>query len=280
MWRGRLRTRRAPKTHSITDKKVYLPYDILILAMDLLTVVGIVGGLIALLVGAVLKGANILFLIQPAAFVIVVPTTLLASLVTVPISKFSLIIQGLKIAFKSGGNELLETKNQLVELANLVRKEGMLFLETKAEEIEDPFLRRAIDLMVLGVEENVLTESLEAEIAKKEEDYEIAVEYWKNSAESAPTFGLVGAVFGLMKALKSLDNAQELASGISAAFVATVYGITFSYLIFGPISKKIKIKTKEEILRMYMIIDACRMMVKGENPRLIEERLNSFVEVK
>ncbi|WP_448587643.1 motility protein A [Thermocrinis sp.] len=248
--------------------------------MDLLTVVGIVGGLIALLVGAVLKGANILFLIQPAAFVIVVPTTLLASLVTVPISKFSLIIQGLKIAFKSGGNELLETKNQLVELANLVRKEGMLFLETKAEEIEDPFLRRAIDLMVLGVEENVLTESLEAEIAKKEEDYEIAVEYWKNSAESAPTFGLVGAVFGLMKALKSLDNAQELASGISAAFVATVYGITFSYLIFGPISKKIKIKTKEEILRMYMIIDACRMMVKGENPRLIEERLNSFVEVK
>jgi len=248
--------------------------------MDLLTVIGIVGGLVALLIGAVLKGASILFLIQPAAFVIVVPTTLFASLVTVPISKFSLIIHGLKIAFKGGSNELLETKNQLVELANLVRKEGMLSLETKAEEITDPFLKRAIDLMVLGVEENVLVESLEAEIAKKEEDYEIAVEYWKNSAESAPTFGLVGAVFGLMKALKSLDNAQELAYGISAAFVATVYGITFSYLIFGPISKKIKIKSKEELMRMYMIVDACRMMLKGENPRLIEERLNSFVEVK
>ncbi|WP_448584298.1 motility protein A [Thermocrinis sp.] len=248
--------------------------------MDLLTVIGIVGGLVALLIGAVLKGASILFLIQPAAFVIVVPTTLFASLVTVPISKFSLIIQGLKIAFKGGGNELLETKNQLVELANLVRKEGMLSLEAKAEEITDPFLKRAIDLMVLGVEESVLVESLEAEIAKKEEDYEIAVEYWKNSAESAPTFGLVGAVFGLMKALRSLDNAQELAAGISAAFVATVYGITFSYLIFGPISKKVKIKSKEEILRMYMVVDACRMMIKGENPRLIEERLNSFVEVK
>jgi len=248
--------------------------------MDLLTVVGIVGGLVALLIGAVLKGASILFLIQPAAFVIVVPTTLFASLVTVPISKFSLIIHGLKIAFKGGSNELLETKNQLVELANLVRKEGMLSLETKAEEITDPFLKRAIDLMVLGVEEGVFVESLEAEIAKKEEDYEIAVEYWKNSAESAPTFGLVGAVFGLMKALKSLDNAQELAAGISAAFVATVYGITFSYLIFGPISKKIKIKSKEELMRMYMIVDACRMMLKGENPRLIEERLNSFVEVK
>jgi len=248
--------------------------------MDLLTVIGIVGGLVALLIGAVLKGASILFLIQPAAFVIVVPTTLFASLVTVPISKFSLIIHGLKMAFKGGSNELLETKNQLVELANLVRKEGMLSLETKAEEITDPFLKRAIDLMVLGVEENVFVESLEAEIAKKEEDYEIAVEYWKNSAESAPTFGLVGAVFGLMKALKSLDNAQELAYGISAAFVATVYGITFSYLIFGPISKKIKIKSKEELMRMYMIVDACRMMLKGENPRLIEERLNSFVEVK
>jgi chemotaxis protein MotA len=248
--------------------------------MDLLTIVGIIGGLIALLTGAILKGANILFLIQPAAFVIVVPTTLFASLVTVPLPKFSLIIQGLKIAFSGGGNELLETKNQLVELANLVRKGGVLALETKAEEIKDHFLKRAIDLMVLGVEEHVLVESLEAEITKKEEDFEIAVEYWKNSAESAPTFGLVGAVFGLMKALKSLDNAQELAAGISAAFVATVYGITFSYLIFGPMSKKIKIKSKEELARMYMIVDACRMMVRGENPRLIEERLNSFVEVK
>ncbi len=248
--------------------------------MDLLTVVGILGGLAALLIGAVLKGASILFLIQPAAFVIVVPTTLFASLVTVPLSKFSLIVEGLKLAFMGGGNSIIETKNQLVELANLVRKEGMLALETKAEEISDPFLKRAIDLMVLGVDEHVLAESLEAEIAKKEEDFEIMVEYWKNSAESAPTFGLVGAVFGLMKALKSLDNAQELAHGISAAFVATVYGITFSYLIFGPMSKKIKIRSKEEIARMSMVVDACRMMVRGENPRLIEERLSSYVEVK
>lgn len=248
--------------------------------MDLLTIVGIVGGLVALLIGAILKGASILFLIQPAAFIIVVPTTLFASLITMPIAKFSLIIEGLKMAFKGGGDEFLETKAQLVELANLVRKEGVLALEARAEEIEDPFLRRAIDLMVLGVDENVFVESLEAEVAKKEEDFEIAVEYWKNSAESAPTFGLVGAVFGLMKALKSLDNAQELAHGISSAFVATVYGIAFSYLIFGPLSKKIKIKSKEEILRMYMIIDACRMMLRGENPRLIEERLNSYVEVK
>ncbi len=248
--------------------------------MDILTVVGIIGGLAALLIGAVLKGANILFLLQPAAFIIVVPTTLFASLITVPISKFSLIVEGLKIAFGGAKNSLIDTKNQLVELANLVRKEGVLALETKAEEITDPFLKRAIDLIVLGVDEHVFAESLEAEIAKVEEDMEIAIEYWKNSAESAPTFGLVGAVFGLMKALKSLDNAEELAHGISAAFVATVYGITFSYLIFGPLSKKIKIKAKEDILKMYMIIDAGRMMIKGENPRIIEERLNSYVEVK
>ena len=248
--------------------------------MDLLTIVGILGGLVALLVGAMLKGASILFLLQPAAFIIVVPTTLFASLITVPISKFSLIVEGLKLAFGGGKNSMLETKNQLVELANIVRKEGMLALESKGEELTDPFLKRAIDLMVLGVDEHVFVESLEAEIAKVEEDMEIAIEYWKNSAESAPTFGLVGAVFGLMKALKSLDNAEELAHGISAAFVATVYGITFSYLIFGPLSKKIKIKSKEEILRMYMIVDAGRMMIKGENPRVIEERLNSYIEVK
>jgi len=129
------------------------------------------------------------------------------------------------------------------------------------------------------VEPDVFEDTLETDISKKEEEFEIAVEYWKNSAESAPTFGLVGAVFGLMKALKSLDNAEELAYGISSAFVATVYGITFSYLIFGPISKKIKIKSKEEIMKMQMIVDACKMMIKGENPKVIEEKLNSYVEV-
>ncbi len=247
--------------------------------MDILTLVGIIGGLVALLVGAVLKGASILFLIQPAAFVIVVPTTLFASLITVPLSKFSMVITGLKMALSGGKDVLGETKAQLLDLANLVRKEGILALESKIDEIDDPFLKRAIELLVLGVEPDVFEETLETDIAKKEEEFEIAVEYWKNSAESAPTFGLVGAVFGLMKALKSLDNAEELAYGISSAFVATVYGITFSYLIFGPISKKIKIKSKEEIMKMQMVVDACKMMIKGENPKVIEEKLNSYVEV-
>ncbi len=247
--------------------------------MDILTLVGIVGGLAALLIGAILKGASILFLIQPAAFVIVVPTTLFASLITVPLPKFSMVITGLKMALFGGKDVLGETKAQLVDLANLVRKEGILALESKIDEIEDPFLKRAIELLVLGVEPDVFEETLETDISKKEEEFEIAVEYWKNSAESAPTFGLVGAVFGLMKALKSLDNAEELAYGISAAFVATVYGITFSYLIFGPISKKIKIKSKEEIMKMQMVVDACKMMIKGENPKVIEEKLNSYVEV-
>ncbi len=247
--------------------------------MDILTLVGIVGGLAALLIGAILKGASILFLIQPAAFVIVVPTTLFASLITVPLPKFSMVITGLKMALFGGKDILGETKAQLVDLANLVRKEGILALESKIDEIDDPFLKRAIELLVLGVEPDVFEETLETDIAKKEEEFEIAVEYWKNSAESAPTFGLVGAVFGLMKALKSLDNAEELAYGISAAFVATVYGITFSYLIFGPISKKIKIKSKEEIMKMQMVVDACKMMIKGENPKVIEEKLNSYVEV-
>ncbi len=79
------------------------------------------------------------------------------------------------MAFSSGGNELLETKNQLVELANLVRKEGVLALETKAEEIKDPFLKRTIDLMVLGVDERALVESLEAEIARKEEGHTYSI---------------------------------------------------------------------------------------------------------
>lgn len=248
--------------------------------MDIFSFIGVFGAITTLLIGAYLKGANILALIQPPSFIIVIPTTLIAVLGIMPPGTIGAVIRGLKMAFMGEGVDMMKTKEEILELSNKARKEGILALESSIDEIKDPLIKRGVELMVLGLDEDSLISILEAELMKEEEDIKLSSEYWKTCAETSPTMGLVGAVFGLMHALAELDDPNQLAAGISAAFVATVYGISSSYIMFGPWSRKIKIKGEEIVLKGEMIIQGIKLIAKGENPRMIEERLNAYIHAR
>lgn len=243
--------------------------------MDIFSIIGFLA-FVTLLTGAILDGAYIGILIQPPAFLIVVPSTLLGVLGSVPAGKIGYVIKALKMVFSASVVSPEKVKEELVEIANKARKEGILSLESSIDEIKDQFIKRGVQLLVLGMDEESIVTILEAELSKEEEELKIGVEYWKTCSETSPTMGLTGAVFGLMHALTQLDNPQKLADGISTAFVATIYGITSSYLIFGPWGRKSKTKMESMMMSGYMIIEGIRLIAKGENPRLIEERLNAY----
>lgn len=243
--------------------------------MDIFSIIGFLA-FVTLLTGAILDGAHIGILIQPPAFLIVVPSTLLGVLGSVPAGKIGYVIKALKMVFSASVVSPEKVKEELVEIANKARKEGILSLESSIDEIKDQFIKRGVELLVLGMDEESIVAILEAELSKEEEELKIGVEYWKTCSETSPTMGLTGAVFGLMHALTQLDNPQKLAEGISTAFVATIYGITSSYLIFGPWGRKSKTKMESMMMSGYMIIEGIRLIAKGENPRLIEERLNAY----
>ncbi len=244
--------------------------------MDIFSIIGFLA-FGTLLLGAFIDGAHLAILIQPPAFLIVVPSTLLGVLGSVPAGKVGYIIKALKMVFSSSVVNPEKTKEEIMEIANKARKEGILSLESSIDEIKDPLIKRGVELMVLGMDEETIVSILEAELAKEEEELKIGVEYWKTCSETSPTMGLTGAVFGLMHALTQLNDPNKLAEGISTAFVATVYGITSSYLVFGPWSRKSKTKLDMIVMAGYMTIEGVRLIAKGENPRLIEEKLNAYV---
>ncbi len=243
--------------------------------MDILSIVGFLA-FGSLLLGAFLDGAHLAILIQPPAFLIVIPSTLLGVLGSMPAGKHPYIIKALKMVFSGSVVNPEKTKEELLEIATKARKEGILSLESTIDEIKDPLIKRGVNLLVLGMEEESIVSILEAELTKEEEELKIGVEYWKACAETSPTMGLTGAVFGLMHALTELNDPQKLADGISTAFVATVYGITTSYLIFGSWGRKSKLKLEMLVATGNMIIEGVRLIAKGENPRLIEERLSAY----
>jgi chemotaxis protein MotA len=243
--------------------------------MDIFSIIGFLA-FGSLLLGAFLDGAHLTILIQPPAFLIVVPSTLLGVLGSVPAGKIGYIIKALKMVFSGNIVNPEKTKEEILEIANKARKEGILSLESSIDEIKDPLIKRGVELMVLGMDEESIVSILEAELTKEEEELKIGVEYWKTCSETSPTMGLTGAVFGLMHALTQLNDPNKLAEGISTAFVATVYGITSSYLIFGPWGRKSKAKLDMIVMAGYMTIEGIRLIAKGENPRLIEEKLNAY----
>jgi chemotaxis protein MotA len=243
--------------------------------MDIFSIIGFLA-FGTLLLGAVLDGAHIGILVQPPAFLIVIPSTLLGVLGSIPAGKLGYIIKALKMVFSGSVANPEKTKEELLEIATKARKEGILSLESSIDEIKDPLIKRGVELMVLGMDEESIVSILEAELTKEEEELKIGVEYWKACAETSPTMGLTGAVFGLMHALTQLNDPEKLAEGISTAFVATVYGIASSYLIFGSWARKSKMKLEMIVMVGYMTIEGVRLIAKGENPRLIEEKLNAY----
>jgi len=243
--------------------------------MDIFSIIGFLA-FGTLLLGAFLDGAHLAILIQPPAFLIVIPSTLLGVLGSVPAGKIGYIIKALKMVFSGSVANPEKTKEELLEIATKARKEGILSLESSIDEIKDPLIKRGVELMVLGMDEESIVSILEAELTKEEEELKIGVEYWKACAETSPTMGLTGAVFGLMHALTELNDPNKLAEGISTAFVATVYGIASSYLIFGSWARKSKMKLEMIVMVGYMTIEGVRLIAKGENPRLIEEKLNAY----
>jgi chemotaxis protein MotA len=165
---------------------------------------------------------------------------------------------------------------QLVELATVARRDGVLALESKLSEVKDPFLKRALGFLVDGVEASLARNTLETEIEVEAEEAGVVAKFWADFGALCPTVGVLGAVLGLIHVMENLDNPAALGPGIAVAFVATVYGVGVANLIALPLSNKIKRKLTLEKERKTLIAEGVLSIQEGLNPRILEEKLKSF----
>ncbi|MBO8158616.1 MAG: flagellar motor stator protein MotA [Thermosyntropha sp.] len=246
--------------------------------MDIAVIIGILLGLFALIGGMIAKGANIAILINPAAIIIIFVGTTAAIFNAFPMKEIKRIPALFKIIFtEPKRQDPAEAVKLIVELAQQARKEGLLSLEARLTEIEDPFIRKGLQLIVDGQDEQFLRDYLETEIATMSERHQSGALIFSQAGSYAPTLGVMGAVVGLIGALGHLDDTHKLGASISAAFVATLFGIFSGYVLWHPFATKLKRKSEEEVILKTMLVEGLVSLQSGNNPIQIKEKMMVFL---
>lgn len=245
--------------------------------MRLTTVFGLLIGLGGIVVGNLLEGGSMGSLLQLTAAMIVFGGTIGAVFVSHRAEDLKLALNYLKHAF--GGSEDAERAviaREIIESAQLVRRENLLSLEKLLPKFQDPFMRTVYRFAIDGVSAEVLRRTFESEIDTQSRRKLAAAKVWSDAGGFAPTVGIIGAVLGLIGVMSHISDTSMLGQGIAVAFVATIYGVGSANLVFIPISNKLKslIKFRAETERM--ILEGALAVVGGVNPYLVEQKMKSF----
>ncbi len=245
--------------------------------MDLTVVLGILGAIASISIGDLMEGGNPLHVVHITSLIIIMPTTLLASMVSTDPEYISGAFKNVGMIFKKSPVDLHARIKQIVELSSLARRNGILSLEKEVSQIDNAFLKQGLSMAIDGNEIDTIVESLDLVIEETEHYYHGCAHYWILAGETSPVLGLVGAVLGLILALQKLDNPPEMAKGIAGAFTATVTGIFSAYVLFGPMGAKLKAKAHHIVKEQKLMLVGIAGIASGDNPRALEAKLLNFL---
>jgi chemotaxis protein MotA len=245
--------------------------------MDIMTVIGIVVGLVAILGGNLMEGGHTESLMIFTAFFIVFGGTLGAVMVQTPLPVFTLSMKRMRWMFMPPKTNKKEMIANIVAWSQLARKEGLLSLQNIAEAEKDPFSRNGLQMLADGGEPETIRGILEVEMSMSETRELQAAKVWEGFGGYSPTIGIIGAVMGLIHVMNNLADPAALGPGIAVAFVATIYGVGLANLFFLPTANKLKSIANSQSQYREMIVDGLVAIAEGENPRNIDSKLQCYL---
>lgn len=248
--------------------------------MDLFLLIGIIAALVIVVAAMILKGASIAMLFSPEAMMIIFGGIIVALINTYPLADIKRLPGIFKVLFKNKKYDYRATIDQLVELSNVARREGLLALETPVnnlDPVDDAFLKRGMEMVVDGIDKEEIQEIMENEIASTEERHARGTAMMQTAGSTSPTLGVMGAVIGLIGALGHLNNVNVLGQSISSAFVATLFGIFMGYLVFMPFAKRLQRKSEQEIQNFDLILAGTLAIEEGVSAKTMEKNLESMI---
>ena len=245
--------------------------------MDWGSLIGVALALAGILVAHLLDGGHLGSLLQPAAFTIVFVGTAGAVLIQTRLPVFIRGVKMIRLVFQPPVDNRQALAREINTWSHIARREGLLSLEPYMRNSRDMFVAKGLRLIIDGIDPVKLREILEAEIYAFEAEQRQAIKIWEAAGGYSPTIGILGAVLGLIHVMENLSDPTKLGGGIAVAFVATIYGVGFANLIFLPVSNRLRSIVNQAIHHREMVIEALLSIATGENPRIIEERLASFL---
>ncbi|WP_156291540.1 flagellar motor protein MotP [Oceanobacillus salinisoli] len=246
---------------------------------DILTPIGITLGFVMIMVAILNNGGSqeLTSFLDIAGILIVLGGLTASMLITFKMDQIKLTFKLLKATSYQNNLQLPELIRLFVQLSERARREGILALENDLDDIEDPFIRKGITLVVDGVEPEVIKDIMEAEIIAMEDRHYKGRALFEKAGEYAPSWGMIGTLIGLVMMLNRLSDPATLGPSMAVALLTTLYGTILANLVFIPMANKLEGKTEEEVFIKQIIIEGIIGVQSGQNPRIFEEKLNAFL---
>jgi len=244
--------------------------------LELTTIIGLLAGFFCIVISILMQGSISSFW-DPASIFIVLGGTIASTIVAYRGKTLKTLRTIIKMAFKKADVDLNKDIDMIIEIANVARREGLLALEDTMTGISDPFLKKGIMLIVDGTDTELIKNILETEVYFIQSRHSEGQAMVSGMAAYAPAYGMIGTLIGLILMLKNLSDVNSLGPSMGVALITTFYGSLLANLIFTPIAKKLKARGDLEVLEKELYIEGLLSIQEGENPRIIQDKLNAFV---
>ena len=251
--------------------------------MDITTILGIVVGAV-LIVFVGISPAKLGNFWDGASVAIVLGGALAAVIASYPLGLLKTMLSHFKMLIQGNKYNIAELVNTLEEMAQLARKNGLLALEEKANELDDLFFKQGIMLIVDATEPEEVRALLENDVDAMSARHEECIGIYDKASAYSPAFGMIGTLVGLVNMLKGMnldgDGAADIGPAMATALITTFYGCILANLIFSPIAKKLRIRNEEELLYKQIMIEGILAIQSGDNPKFLKEKLVTYVSQK
>lgn len=245
--------------------------------MDIATIIGLIGGTL-LIASAIAMGGSAIIFINPPSLLIVVGGTIATTFIKF---KMSDVINSIRVALKAfafKASDPEEIIQEMVGFTRIAKKEGLIALEK--ETATDPFAGKALRYLSDGFDEGLIEDMLNKDIRLTVRRHEIGQNVFKGMAESAPAFGMIGTLIGLVKMLASMDDPSNIGPAMAIALLTTLYGVLLANFLFQPLAEKLSLRSEQEQLNKSIIVEAAIGINRGVSPLVLEESLKIFLSPK
>jgi len=247
--------------------------------MDISTIIGLILGF--LLVGsAIAMGAGAAGFIDIPSMLITIGGTIAATMVAFSLKEIAGVSSVTRKALFHKADNIPDIIKTVLRFALKARREGILALEGEIETVDDPFIVKSLQLAIDGTSPEIMEDVLRTEVSHIDERHKLGQRLYKSMGSFAPAFGMVGTLIGLVKMLQSMSDPSSIGPGMAVALITTFYGALMANLIFLPLAGKLKLRSEQELLVKEVIIAGILSIQSGDNPRIVEQKLQVFVSPK
>lgn len=247
--------------------------------MDIASLLGLILGFVMLIIGIITNAGVGGFgeYLDPASAIITFGGAFSSTLTAVSLSDYIAGLKSLTLIFKTPVLNTSEMIKKIIELSNVARKEGLLSLEEAATDLDEPFLKKGILLIVDGTDPDLVRAIMETEMVSVDNRHKKLIGFWETLGSMGPAWGMIGTLVGLVDMLYHMEDASAIGPSMAVALITTLYGSLLANWICIPVTSKLKADNASEMMVKEVMIEGLLSIQAGENPRVIEEKLKSFL---